>query len=117
MRASKTVARMPVGNHPLANCITIFHRRCTVVLCKPLKHVDKDNAWFAVAPLLESDTYPNRNGIDGDIVEGSIHGDDISPCFLVEDMFCRSCSVVIFVGTIGIVQYFVHNRWDWYKCV
>jgi hypothetical protein len=47
----------------------------------------KDNVWFAEAPLLEGGAYPNRNGIEEDIGEGSIHGDDVSPCFFVEGMF------------------------------
>ena len=33
--------------------------------------------------------------------------------FLVEGMFRTSCSAFIFIGTIGIVRYFVHRRWDW----
>ena len=59
----KTVAGMPVGGHPLAICITIFHRRCTVVLREPLKHVDKDNVWFAEEPLLEGGAYPDKDAI------------------------------------------------------
>ena len=62
---------------------------------------------------MEGGAYPNRNGIEEDIGEGSIHGDDVSPCFFVEGMFCTSCSVVIFVGSIGIVRYFVRIRWEW----
>ena len=55
----ETVAGMPVGGHPLEIRIAIFRRHCTVVLRKPLEHVDKDNFWFAEAPLLEGGAYPN----------------------------------------------------------
>ncbi len=56
----KTIAGMPVGGHPLAICIAIFHRRLTVVLREPFEHVDEDNVWLAEAPLLESGTHPDR---------------------------------------------------------
>jgi hypothetical protein len=108
---------MPVGGHPLAIRIPIFCRRCTVVLRKPLEHVDKDNVWLAKAPLLEGGTHPDRYGVKENVREGSIHGDDVSPCFSVEGMFRTSSSAVIFVATIGVAWYFVHSRWDWCKGV
>ena len=89
----------------------------TVVLCKPLEHVNKDHVWFAEAPLLKGGVEPYQNGIKEVIGEGSIHGDDVSPCFLVKSIFCTSCSTVIVVGITGIVGYFVHHRWDWCKGV
>jgi hypothetical protein len=64
-------------------------------------------------PLLEGGTHPDRYGIEEDIIENSIHGNDVSPCFSVEGMFCMSCSADIFVATIVVVRYFVHSRWDW----
>ena len=45
--------------------------------------------------MLEGGAYPNRNGVEEDIDEGSVHGDDVSPCFLVEGMFHTSCRGVI----------------------
>ncbi len=109
----KTVAGMPVGGHPLAICVAIFCRRHTLVLCKPLKHGDKDNVWLAEAPLLEGSTRTNQYGVKENVREGSIHGDDVSPCFSVEGTFHTSSSAVIFVATGRVVWYFVHRRWDW----
>ena len=103
----KTVAGMPVGSHPLAIRIAIFRRHRTVVLREPLEHGDEDNVWFAKAPLLEGGVYPDQNGVEEDIGEGSIHGDDVSPCFLVKGMSCTNCSAAIFVSTISIVRYFI----------
>jgi hypothetical protein len=77
----KTVAGMPVGGHPLAICVPIFRRRRTVVLREPLEHVNKDNVWLAEAPLLEGGTHPNQYGVEENVCEGSIHGDDVSPYF------------------------------------
>ena len=109
----ETVPRMPVSGHLLAICIAIFSCRCTVVLHQPLEHGDEDNVWFAEAPLLEGGPHPNQYGVEEDIGKGSIHGNDVSPCFSVEGMFRTSCSAVIFVATIGIVRYIFHSRWDW----
>ena len=108
----KAVVKMPVSGHPLAKYIAIFLCPHTVVLREPLKHVNEDNVWFTKALLLEGGVYPNHNGAEENIGEGSIHGDDVSPCFLVKGMSCTSCSVVIFVGTTGIVRYFIH-KWNW----
>ena len=60
----KTVAGMPVGGHPLAIRIAIFCRHRTIVLRKPLKHVNEDNVWFPEAPLLEGGTHLNQNGVE-----------------------------------------------------
>jgi hypothetical protein len=109
----KTVAGIPVSGHPLAIHIAIFCPCRTLVLREPLEHVNENNVWFAEAPLLEGGTHPNQNSVKEDISEGSIHGDDVSPYFLVEGMFRTSYNAVIFVRTIGIVRYFVHSRWDW----
>ena len=111
----EAVAGMPVGSHPLVIHIAIFCCCCTMRLHKQLKHVNKDNVWSAEAPLLEGGANPDQNSVKENIGEGSIHGDDVSPCFLVKGMSCTICSAVIFVGTTGIVRYFVRNRWDWCK--
>ncbi len=79
----KTVAGMPVGGHPLAIRIAIFRRRRTVMLSEPLKHVDENNVWFAEAPLLEGGAHTERYGVEENVREGSIHGDDVCPRFSV----------------------------------
>ena len=79
----KTVAGMPVGGHPLAIRIAIFRRRRPVMLSEPLKHVDENNVWFAEAPLLEGGAHTERYGVEENVREGSIHGDDVCPRFSV----------------------------------
>ncbi len=108
-----TVAGMPVGGHPLVICIAIFRCRRTVVLREPLEHVDEDNVWLAGAPLLEGGMHTNQYGVEEKVREGSIHSDDVSPCFSVEAMFRTSSSTVISVATVCVVWYFVHRKWDW----
>jgi hypothetical protein len=58
-KSVETIAGMPVSGHPLVISSAIFRHRCTIVLCKPLEHVDEDNVWFVEAPLLEGGAYSN----------------------------------------------------------
>ena len=111
----EAIARMPVGGQLMAVHIAIFHRQCTIVLREPLEHVEEDNIRFAEALLLKGGTDPDQNSVEENISEGSIHGDDVIPCFFVKGMSRTSCSMVIFVGTAGIVRYFIQNRCDWCK--
>ena len=70
------------------------------MLREPLKHVDKDNVWFAKALLLKGGAYPNQDGVEEDIGKGSVHGDDVSPCFLE----LRACFAQVVVWSFSLVQ-------------
>ncbi len=105
----ESVTGIPVGSHPLAVHVVIFRHRRTAVLSKPLKHVNEDNVQFTEALLLEGYVDPDQNGVKENIAEDGIHCDDVSPCLLVKCMSCGRCDMVIFVGTLGIDQDFVHR--------
>jgi hypothetical protein len=47
----KTVSRMPVGRHMPTVRFAILRRSLSVVVDTPHKHVDKNDVWFAKAPL------------------------------------------------------------------